>query len=291
MRSMESHDTSTDLGIRTDGMAGRVLLVDDLDANLKLLSSMLAPEGYQLLTAGGGREALARVADSQPDLVVLDVMMPDVDGFEVCRAIKASRATRLLPVVLVTALQDNQHKLRGLDAGADDFIAKPFNAPEIRARLRSLLRIRRYTDELDERLDEVRAAIPQNHLAPQLVAGELGRSGRLVRTPRGDRIEQIDDSGDLSEQRNGVSAQPVRVTAPVDALVVRADNRSHVSQGPKLAAQPITDDGMQLHLLELLRRERTLFEKQRVGDSDFADVVEVAAAPQSGQAVRPQFHM
>ena len=89
------------------------------------------------------------MADSQPDLVVLDVMMPDVDGFEVCRAIKASRATRLLPVVLVTALQDNQHKLRGLDAGADDFIAKPFNAPEIRARLRSLLRIRRYTDELD----------------------------------------------------------------------------------------------------------------------------------------------
>ena len=106
MRSMESHDTSTDLGIRTDGMAGRVLLVDDLHANLKLLSSILAPEGYQLLTAGGGREALARVADSQPDLVVLDVMMPDVDGFEVCRAIKASRTTRLLPVVLVTAHHD-----------------------------------------------------------------------------------------------------------------------------------------------------------------------------------------
>ena len=128
---------------------GSVLIVDDIPGNVRLIESLLAPDGHGVRTAFDGAEALRLVRTDPPDLVVMDVMMPDVDGFEACRAIKQDRSTRLIPVVLVTALDDTASRIRGLEAGADDFICKPFNAPELRARVRSLLRIKSYTDELD----------------------------------------------------------------------------------------------------------------------------------------------
>jgi putative two-component system response regulator len=128
---------------------GTVLVVDDIAGNARLLESLLAPDGHTVRTAGDGAEALHVVRAERPDLVLMDVMMPRVDGFEACRAIKEDPATRLIPVVLVTALNDTASRLRGIDAGADDFVSKPFNAPELRARVRSLLRIKRYTDDLD----------------------------------------------------------------------------------------------------------------------------------------------
>jgi len=128
---------------------GSVLIVDDVAGSARLIEALLAPEGYAIRTAGGGDAALqARRADP-PDLVSMDVMMPLVHGFEACRAIKHDPATRLIPVVLVTSLDDTASRIRGLDAGADDFLSKPFNAPELRARVRSLLRIKRYTDDLE----------------------------------------------------------------------------------------------------------------------------------------------
>ena len=129
--------------------AGRVLVVDDVAGNISLARSVLERDGYLVTSAANGREALAAVVRDHPDLILLDVMMPDLDGFETCRQLKSDAATRLLPVVLVTALRNTQDKIRGLDAGADDFVTKPFNAPELRARVRSLIRIKRYTDDLD----------------------------------------------------------------------------------------------------------------------------------------------
>jgi putative two-component system response regulator len=128
---------------------GRILVVDDMEANRKLVASFLTRDGYRVQFAADGRAALDIVARDHPDLVLMDVMMPHVNGFDACLALKQNPATRLIPVVLVTALQDSQDRIRGLDAGADDFISKPVNAHELRARVRSLIRIKRYTDDLD----------------------------------------------------------------------------------------------------------------------------------------------
>jgi putative two-component system response regulator len=128
---------------------GSVLIVDDIAGNARLVESLLAPDGHTVRTAAGGAEALQLIRADPPDLVLMDVMMPNVDGLEACRAIKRDPGTRLIPVVLVTAMDNGASRIRGLDAGADDFVSKPFNAPELRARVRSLLRIKRYTDDLD----------------------------------------------------------------------------------------------------------------------------------------------
>jgi putative two-component system response regulator len=128
---------------------GTVLVVDDIAGNCRLLESLLAPDGHTVRIARDGGEALRAVQDAPPDLVLMDVMMPGVDGFDACRAIKDDPGTRLIPVVLVTSLTDTASRIRGIEAGADDFVSKPFNATELRARVRSLLRIKRYTDDLD----------------------------------------------------------------------------------------------------------------------------------------------
>jgi putative two-component system response regulator len=126
-----------------------VLVVDDLEANGKLMARLLSRDGYRLRIAHDGQEALDAIAVEQPDVILMDVLMPRLDGFEACRFIKDDPATRLIPVVLVTALADTNSRIKGLEVGADDFISKPFSEPELRARVRSLLRIKHYTDELD----------------------------------------------------------------------------------------------------------------------------------------------
>jgi putative two-component system response regulator len=128
---------------------GSVLVVDDIAGNARLLESLLAPDGHTVRTAGDGAAALRLVRAEHPDLVLMDVMMPHFDGFEACLEIKQDPSTRLIPVVLVTSLNDTASRIRGIDVGADDFISKPFNPHELRARVRSLLRLKRYTDDLD----------------------------------------------------------------------------------------------------------------------------------------------
>jgi putative two-component system response regulator len=129
--------------------AGKVLVVDDEAANVRMLSALLAREGYAVVTASGGEEALALVASEHPDLVLMDVLMPTLSGYDVCERIKGNPATRLTPVVLITALHEREHRIRGINAGADDFLTKPVDPHELKARARSLVRLKRYTDDLD----------------------------------------------------------------------------------------------------------------------------------------------
>ncbi len=129
--------------------AATILVVDDLEANAHLLERLLAREGHRVIFARDGEEALERVRHDQPDLVLMDVIMPTLDGFETCRRLKSDPETRLVPVVLVTALQSSSDRVRGLEVGADDFLSRPVNTAELTARVRSLLRIKRFTDELD----------------------------------------------------------------------------------------------------------------------------------------------
>ena len=128
-------------------MSETVLIVDDRELNLELMGAYLEEIGCQVITAATGAEALTAVAHRAPDLVLLDVMMPGLDGFEVCRRIKAQNG--LLPVVLVTALSQSSDRVHGLEAGADDFITKPVERVELVARVRSLLRLKGLYDRLD----------------------------------------------------------------------------------------------------------------------------------------------
>ncbi|QUS40374.1 PleD family two-component system response regulator [Tardiphaga alba] len=129
-------------------MSARILVVDDIPANVKLLEARLSAEYFDVITASNGAQALEICARSECDLILLDVMMPDMDGFEVCRRLKANPKTHFIPVVMVTALDSPSDRVRGLDAGADDFLTKPVADAVLVARVRSLTRLKMMTDEL-----------------------------------------------------------------------------------------------------------------------------------------------
>ena len=133
-----------------DRVAPTILAVDDHPANLELLEAYLATTGFGFVTAADGEAALVAIDRYQPDLVLLDVVMPRLDGIEVCRRIKANPASRLLPVVLVTSLSSVQDRVRGLEAGADDFLTKPIDRDELMARVVTLIRAKELYDRLDD---------------------------------------------------------------------------------------------------------------------------------------------
>jgi adenylate cyclase len=154
--------------------AGRVLVVDDTPVNLKLLADLLVAKGYAVVTATSGAEALAKIESDPLDLVLLDVMMPGMSGYEVCRKIRDNPATAMLPVVMVTALDPAQERVKGIEAGADDFLTKPLHQPELLARVRSLLRVKTLWDQVAELNRTL-----ENRVAEQVA--QLERLGRLRR--------------------------------------------------------------------------------------------------------------
>jgi class 3 adenylate cyclase len=155
-------------------MSARLLVVDDTPANVKLLADLLGAKGYAVTTAASGKEALEKIEAVAPDLVLLDVMMPGMTGYEVCRHIRDNPATAMLPVVMVTALDPGPERVKGIEAGADDFLSKPINQPELLARVRSLLRVK----ELWDQLTELNRTLEQR-VSDQVA--QLERMGRLKR--------------------------------------------------------------------------------------------------------------
>ena len=152
----------------------RVLVVDDTPVNAKLLADLLTAKGYAVTTAASGAEALDKIDRAAPDLILLDVMMPGMSGYEVCRKLRESPATALLPVVMVTALDPAQERVKGIEAGADDFLSKPINQPELLARVRSLLRIKQLHDELNTLNQSLEQRVQEQ-------VAQLERLGRLKR--------------------------------------------------------------------------------------------------------------
>jgi two-component system cell cycle response regulator len=159
-------------------MTARVLVVDDLPANVKLLEARLSAEYFDVLTAMNGDDALAICERAECDVVLLDVMMPGMDGFEVCRKLKSNPSTHHIPVVMVTALDQASDRVRGLDAGADDFLTKPVSDVALVARVRSLARLKMMTDELRMRAvtsKEIGIESPERD-----AVSDQGRNGRIL---------------------------------------------------------------------------------------------------------------
>jgi len=221
-------------------MSARILVVDDIEANVRLLAAKLEAEYYDVLTAYDGATALAIAASDAPDIVLLDVMMPGMDGFAVCKRLKDDPLTRHIPVVLVTALDSRGDKIAGLDAGADEFLTKPIDDMLLFARVRSLTRLKMAIDELRQR-----------EASGRRLGVIGGASGRLGGT--GGRVLVVDDNprqlqrvmAELSVEHRPVAEidpENALLTAkgPVDVVLVNAAARNF--DGLRLAASLRSDE-------------------------------------------------
>lgn len=195
-------------------MTARVLVVDDLEPNVKLLEAKLRAEYFEVVTALSGQEAIEAARSEQPDIVLLDIMMPGMDGFETCRILKNDPLTCHIPVVMVTALDQQADRIAGLDAGADDFLTKPVEDIALFARVRSLTRLKMMTDEL--RL---------GHAAGQelgiLTAAELAEFDSAI-----SNITVIDDSGDIGEEMTNALPPNYRLTIQEDVKAALTELRT-----------------------------------------------------------------
>ncbi len=181
----------------------KVLVVDDTPQNIRLLEAILVPRGYAVLTATSGQDALRLVSEQRPDIILLDIVMPGMDGYEVCRQVRADPATHLLPVVMVTASGD-QEKVKALEVGADDFIAKPVNQAELLARVKSLLRIKSYHDTIEAQ------------------AAELAEWNRTLEERVHQQVEELERVGRL---RRYLSPQVAEAIAAGDQQVLESHRR------------------------------------------------------------------
>ena len=154
--------------------AARLLVIDDTPQNGRLLEAMLTPHGYTVALALSGEEELAKLHSEPPDLVLLDILMPDMTGYDVCRRIREDPATQLLPVVMLTSSGD-QDKVNAIEAGADDFISRPFNPQELLSRVRSLLRIKEYHDTIQKQTAEL---AEWNRTLEERVQSQVGATRR-----------------------------------------------------------------------------------------------------------------
>ncbi len=215
-------------------MPARILVVDDLLPNLKLLEAKLKSEFYRVATAQSGHEAIEKIKKEPPDVILLDVMMPEMDGFETCRRIKSDPLSCDIPIIMVTALSDVEDRVHGLNAGADDFLTKPINDLALFARIRSLVRLKGMIDELKLR----------DQTGEQFGISEAGSSMIDI---RGSKILMVDDDASQAQQVQAklheVGADVIVISDPAQAV----ESTETVDYDLiMVSTQLTTDDGLHL---------------------------------------------
>ena len=188
--------------------AEKILVVDDTPMNVRVLEDLLTAKGYQVETASSGPEALEKVAQWRPDMVLLDVVMPGMSGYEVCQQIRKDAAMRILPVVMVTALDPGEERIKGLEAGADDFLTKPVNQPELVARVRSLLRIKSLYDQVQAQAAKLTewSATLETRIEEQVTQlDRLSRLRRFLSPQVADLIVEAGDDAILQSHRREIA--------------------------------------------------------------------------------------
>jgi putative two-component system response regulator len=260
--------------------AGVVLVVDDVPANVELFKSLLTREGFVVLTASNGEQALEMVARERPDLVLMDVVMPHLSGYQVCERIKQDKATRLTPVVLITALQHREDRIHGINVGADDFLTKPVDVHELKARARSLVRLKRFTDDLDTAesviismalVIEARDAYTDGHC--QRLAGYATALGSALRL----------GEDDLAALYRGGFLHDVGKVGIPDALLLKADRLTR-AEYTAMQQHPLIGDRL-CGELRSLRRVRPIIRHhhERLDGSGYPDGLKGDAVPMLAQ--------
>lgn len=261
---------------------GTVLVVDDMPTHVELLERLLVDDGYHVVTARDGRHALDVVPHSRPDLVLMDVRMPRLDGFEACRTLKSAPDTRLLPVVLVTGSVEHDDRVRAIDAGADDFLSKPVDPLELSARVRSLVRLKRYTDELDS----AEAVILS--LAKTVEARDASTEGHCERlahyaTALGRRL-YLPDS-DLAALHRGAFLHDIGKIAIPDAVLFKAGALTP-AEADIIRTHPGVGDQLCGDLRSLARvRPIVRHHHERLDGSGYPDALSGSAVPLLAQIV------
>ena len=181
-----------------------VLVVDDEELNLRLLDALLKPQGYQVFTARDGEEAIGMVHEVKPDIILLDIMMPRMNGFEVARKLREDPETKIIPIVMVTALQDVEDRVQALEAGADDFLTKPVDRTEMRARVKSLLKVKAYNDHMKNYQQELEAEVAQRTELLQLAYERITKSSleTIVRLSRAAEYKDEDTGAHIVRMSN-----------------------------------------------------------------------------------------
>src|SRR5229473_2906935 len=256
-------------------MSARILVVDDNPLNLRMLADWLATEHYVVNAATDGFEALAKIAAERPDIVLLDVVMPELNGFEVCRRIKADPTMADIPVIMVTALSEVDDLVRGFEAGADDFVTKPFNFDALMARVRSQLRRKRHYERIAEEalVDPLTCAFNRRYLdahAPRLAA-----RCRAARNPVGVLMIDVDNLKQINDARGHPAGDRVlkEVVDRVTSALRPSDLVARMGGDEFVVVMPETGLDAALQIAERLR--------SRIGDTPVEGVavtVSVGAA-------------
>ena len=198
----------------------KILVVDDEDRNLRLMEAILLPLGYDIVFAHDGKEALEKIQETPVDVILLDIMMPEMDGFEVARRLKSDNETKIIPIVMVTALQEVGDRIKALEAGADDFLNKPVDKTEVRARVASLLKVKAYNDhmrnyqqelesEVAKRTKELKKAFEKIKVVSLETIYRLTKAAEFRDEDTGAHIQRMSNYSAIIAQTMGLSEQTV----------------------------------------------------------------------------------
>ena len=210
-----------------------ILIVDDQPQNIELLEAYLAPLGYDIITAENGELALDKISKLSIDLVLLDVMMPGMDGFEVTRRIRETSKHRLLPIILVTALREKEHRIMGIEVGCDDFISKPIDKLEVIARVKSLLKVRAYNDLMNNYRKELEMEVTQR-------TEELEQANEKVKAASLETIYRLSIASEYKDEDTGAH---IKRMSNYSAIIARKMGLDAITVENILYAAPMHDLG------------------------------------------------